>query len=178
MHRKEITGGSYLAREGLLTRGEQNETRAHLAQGSLAKGGDQRSGRVGGPGMTGAEPQRPRAPLPPRLPHLRLALPPPLPSPGQAVPSRPAAFISVTPAAAGPRGRGRAAGPGRGRRDGDAAVAPPRHPGKVRPDAGRQQARKAAVEVGTGETAAPPRPPTPRPPPVPHTGCTASSTRE
>lgn len=71
-----------------------------------------------------AEPQRPRAPLTPRLPHLRLALPPPFPSPGQAVPSRPAAFISVTPAAAGPRGRGRSVGPGGGRRDGDAAVAP------------------------------------------------------
>ena len=121
----------------------------------------------------------PGAALTPRLLHLRLALPPPFPSPGRlCLPSRPAARISVTPAAAGLRGRGRSAGPRGGRpRRGCRSGSPP-HRGKVRPGAGRQQEPKAAVEVRTGEMVAPQSPPTPRPLPVPHTGCIASSTQE
>lgn len=63
-------------------------------------------------------------------------------------PSRPAACISVTPAAAGLRGRGRSAGPRGGRpRRGCRSGSPP-HRVKVRPSAGRQRERKAAVRSG------------------------------
>lgn len=106
---------------------------------TLARG---RSPRVGTRGQgereegISAEPPRPQATLTPRLPHLQLALPPPFPSPDRLCrPSRSAARISVTPAAAGLRGRGRSAGPGGGRpRRGCRSGSPP-HRVKVRGEA-------------------------------------------
>lgn len=58
-----------------------------------------------------AERPRPRAALPPLLPHLRLALPPLFPSPGGAVPSLPARRLHIRyPGGSGAAGEGKVSG--------------------------------------------------------------------
>lgn len=174
--RKSLTG--LISEEDSLVRGEQRETKPNLGEGALAQGGDERSEWVGRRGLA-------RNRRDPGLPshHYSPTCGSPShhysPAPAELCPpSRPAACISVTPAAAGLRGRGRSAGPRAGQPRRGCRSGSPRHQVKVRPGAGRQQERKAAAEVCTGEMVAPPSPPTPQLLPVPHTGCTASSTRE
>lgn len=162
--------------EGSWERGEEREPRTNLAQGVLAPGWGREVGvtEMRRLARKRRDPGCPHTPLP----HLRVALPPPRPSPGGAEPpSRPAAFISVTPAAAGRRGRGRSAGPG----GAGAAGMPqwlPAAPCQSPPRRGEAARAEGGRRGRTGNTVDPPSPPTPRPPPVPHTGCIASSTPE
>lgn len=109
-------------------RGEERETRANLAEGG-ARPGWGAEVRVSREERISAEPPRPRAASTPRRPHLRLALPPPCPNPGGAVPSLRARRLHIRyPGGSRAAGEGKVSGARRGRRGRDAAVAP-RGPG-------------------------------------------------
>lgn len=126
-----------------------------------------------------AEPPRPRAALPPRLPNLRLALPPLFPSPGRAVPSLPARRLHIRyPGGSGAAGEGKVSGAQRGPAAAGMPQWLPAAPGQSPPRRGEAAGAEGGSGGRDGEMVAPPSPPTPRRPPVPHTGCIASSTRE
>lgn len=137
--------------------------RSNLGEWALARGGDERSGGGGrrGPARNHRDPGLPSQPAPPPA-----ALPPAaLPYPGSAVPSLPARRLHIRyPGGSGAAGEGKVSGARAGRPQRGCRSGSPRHRVKVRPGAGTQEGRQAAVEVGTDKRVSPPSSPTPGPP--------------